>query len=38
MSEVGSDEAEHGIFRVKNLKTREEKRLSLEEFVAELKK
>lgn len=38
MSEVGSDEAEHGIFRVKNLKTREEKRLSLEELVAELKK
>lgn len=38
MSEVGSDEAEYGIFRVKNLKTREEKRLSLEEFVAELKK
>ena len=38
MSEVGSDEAEYGIFRVKNLKTREEKRLSLEELVAELKK
>lgn len=38
MAEVGSDEAEQGIFRVKNLNTREEKRLSLDELANELKK
>lgn len=38
MAEVGSDEAEQKTFRVKNLKTREEKKGSLDEIVNELKK